>query len=152
MFFIYQILPQCCCFMQLIYMERESHLFLVTIQASVTFPLIDAYWFSSREEEWCTPSVNLTLGLPHQLSCGRLCVPQTFLHSQYRFQKPIQNENNPCPTSIALNSSADESFKCLTRNAHYVLFQTNFCFWQCMARIKIARSVAGKKKLIHYCV
>lgn len=47
----------------------------------------------------------------------------------------IQNENNPCPTSITLNSSADES---LTRAAHYVLLQTNFCFCQCMARIKIA--------------
>lgn len=59
----------------------------------------------------------------------------------------IQNENNPCPTSITLNPSADESFKHLTRAAHYVLFQTNFCFWQCMERIKIARSAAGKNKL-----
>lgn len=59
----------------------------------------------------------------------------------------IQNENNPYPTSITLNPSADESFKHLTRAAHYVLFQTNFCFWQLMERIKIARSVAGKNIL-----
>lgn len=54
---------------------------------SVIFPLTDAYWFSSREAEYCTPSLNLTLGLPSHLSCGRLCVLQTFLHCQCRFQK-----------------------------------------------------------------
>lgn len=58
----------------------------------------------------------------------------------------IQNENKSGPTSNTLNSSADESFKHLTRAAHYILLQTNFCFWRCVARIKIARSVVGKKK------
>lgn len=62
-------------------------IFLVTIQASAIFPFIDAYWFSSRETEYCMPSLNLTLGLPLHLSRGRLCVPQTFLHSHCRFQK-----------------------------------------------------------------
>lgn len=37
----------------------------------------------------------------------------------------IQNENSPCPTSITLNSSADDSFKHLTRAACSVLFQTD---------------------------
>lgn len=125
-------------------------IFLVAIQAPVIFTLIDACWFSSREAEYCTPSVNLSLGLPLHLSRGRLCVLQTFLHSQCRFQKLIQNENDPCPTSITLNSSADESFKHLTRAAHDVLLQANFCFWQCKARIRLLEVLQGKtNKIIH---
>lgn len=109
-------------------------------------PPIDAYWFSSREAEYCTPSLNLGPPSPFilwQTLCSTdlpplpVQVPKTM----------IQNENNPYPTSITLNPSADESFKHLTRAAHYVLFKTNFCFWQCMERIKIARRVAGKNKL-----
>lgn len=77
-------------------------------------------------QAWCSTDLPL---LPEQ-------VPKTV----------IQNENKSGPTSNTLNSSADESFKHLTRAAPYILFQTNFCFWRCVARIKIARSVVGKKK------
>lgn len=140
MFFIYQILPQYCCFMQLpppafyrclLIFQQGGRILHIKFKPDLgpLFPFI----------LWQTLCSTDLPPLPVQ-------VPKTV----------IQNENNPYPTSITLNPSADESFKHLTRAAHYVLFQTNFCFWQFMESIKIARSVAGKKifltKIIHYCV
>lgn len=155
MFFIYHILPQYCCFMQLIYIYRSF--FLVVIQASVIFLFIDAYQFSSREAEYCTPSLNLTLGLPLHLSCGRFCVLQTFLHSQCRFQKQRSKMRTaPVPPplpSTPLQMTHSNTWPELLVLSFFKL--TNFCFWQGMARIKIGRSAAGKNKqtkIIHHCV
>lgn len=94
------------------------------------------------------PGLNLMLGLPlYFVFWQTSSSPQTFFHSRCRFQKEwSKNEKSRCPNSTDLNSSADDSFRHLTRAVPYDLFQANFCFWQYMARIKIARSAAGKSK------